>query len=52
LPEENTGETMAMMKYCSYLEVSGNHQTNLYGNAAKEIANAIKDFLLKEWQRI
>ncbi len=45
LPEENARETADMMKDCRYIKVSGNHQTMLYGDGAKEIVSAIKTFL-------
>ena len=49
LPEENARETVGMMKHCSYVKVSGNHQTMLYGDGAKEIVHAIKNFLKEEY---
>jgi pimeloyl-ACP methyl ester carboxylesterase len=45
LPEENAKETADMMRNCHYVKVSGNHQTMLYGEGAKQIAAAIKSFL-------
>jgi len=45
LPEENAMETVKMMKDCHYVKVQGNHQTMLYGAGAKEIVEAIKQFL-------
>jgi hypothetical protein len=48
LPEENARETVAMMKDCRYVKIPGNHQTMLYGDGAKEIANAVKEFLRGE----
>ena len=47
LPEENAMETVEMMKNCIYAKVSGNHQTMLYGEGAKEIVSVIKHFLNK-----
>ncbi len=45
LPKENALDTVNMMKNCSYVEVPGNHQTMLYGEGAKQIVQAIKEFL-------
>ena len=47
LPKENALETVAMMKNCSYVEVPGNHQTMVYGEGAKAIVKAIKEFIKK-----
>ena len=47
LPKEYAMETVGMMKRCTYLEVTGNHQTMLYGTGAKQITEAIKSFLKK-----
>jgi hypothetical protein len=47
LPEEKAMETVEMMKNCIYAKVSGNHQTMLYGEGAKEIVSVIKHFLNK-----
>lgn len=47
LPRELAKETVEMMPNCQYLEVAGNHQTMLYGQGAKQIVQAIKDFLSK-----
>jgi pimeloyl-ACP methyl ester carboxylesterase len=44
LPEENARATVSIMKHCQYIKVSGNHQTMLYGEGAKEIVKAIKAF--------
>jgi len=46
LPVQNALETVSMMKNCMYSKVNGNHQTMLYGNGAKEIVQAIKEFML------
>lgn len=46
LPKENAMATVALMQQCTYLEVSGNHQTMLYGAGAAEITQAILSFLL------
>lgn len=48
LPEENARETVNMMKCCTYVKVPGNHQTMLYGEGAKEIVQAIKNFLKED----
>ncbi|RYX98976.1 alpha/beta hydrolase [bacterium] len=48
LPKEYALETVNAMKNCQYLEVSGNHQTMLYGQGAKEIVQAITKFLDKK----
>lgn len=45
LPKENALATVAMMRNCRYVEVSGNHQTMLYGKGALEIVTALKAFL-------
>jgi pimeloyl-ACP methyl ester carboxylesterase len=45
LPVQNALETVSMMKNCMYSKVNGNHQTMLYGNGAKEIVQAIKEFM-------
>ena len=45
LPKENAMETVNLMKNCSYVEVPGNHQTMLYGDGAKQIVQAIKQFI-------
>ncbi|MBC7888758.1 MAG: alpha/beta hydrolase [Ferruginibacter sp.] len=45
LPKEYAMETVNIMKRCTYAEVSGNHQTMLYGTGAKQITKAIKSFL-------
>ena len=45
LPKENAMETVNMMKNCTYVEVPGNHQTMLYGEGAKQIVQAIKEFI-------
>lgn len=45
LPKEYALETVNAMKDCQYLEISGNHQTMLYGQGAKEIVQAITEFL-------
>ncbi|MGZ5190989.1 MAG: alpha/beta fold hydrolase [Flavisolibacter sp.] len=45
LPEEYARTTVNMMKHCSYVKVPGNHQTMLYGDGAKKIVTAIKDFI-------
>ncbi len=45
LPKENAVETAGMMKNCKYVKVPGNHQTMLYGDGAKAIVKAIKEFL-------
>ena len=50
LPKENAVETVRMMKDCTYVEVPGNHQTMLYGEGAKAIVAAIKQFIHKEEQ--
>jgi pimeloyl-ACP methyl ester carboxylesterase len=47
LPKENALETANMMKDCTYVEVPGNHLTILYGEGAKAIVAAIKNFLNK-----
>ncbi|MFC2187740.1 alpha/beta fold hydrolase [Fulvivirgaceae bacterium LMO-SS25] len=47
LPKELAKETVEMMPNCQYLEVEGNHQTMMYGKGAKQIVQAIKDFLSK-----
>jgi pimeloyl-ACP methyl ester carboxylesterase len=47
LPKENALQTVKMMKNCSYVEVPGNHQTMLYGEGAKAIVAAIRNFLDK-----
>lgn len=48
LPKEYALETVNAMKNCQYLEISGNHQTMLYGQGAKEIVQAITEFLDKK----
>lgn len=45
LPKEYALETVRMMKKCTYVEVSGNHQTMLYGDGAKQIVDAIQLFM-------
>jgi pimeloyl-ACP methyl ester carboxylesterase len=45
LPKELAKETVEMMPNCQYLEVSGNHQTMMYGEGAKQIVKAIRNFL-------
>lgn len=45
LPKENALETVQLMKDCMYVEVPGNHQTMLYGEGAKAIVKALKQFL-------
>lgn len=45
LPKEFALETVELMKNCQYKEVWGNHQTMLYGQGAKEIVQAIEEFL-------
>jgi pimeloyl-ACP methyl ester carboxylesterase len=45
LPVPNALETVRMMKNCIYSKVNGNHQTMLYGNGAKEIVQALKEFI-------
>lgn len=45
LPKEYALETVSMMKDCKYYGVSGNHQTMLYGQGAKDIVKAINEFL-------
>lgn len=47
LPEENAMETVNMLPNCIYTKVSGNHQTMLYGEGAKEIVDTVKHFLKK-----
>ena len=45
LPEENAMETVELMKNCIYAKVTGNHQTMLYGDGAREIVSIIKHFV-------
>ncbi len=45
LPKEFAQETANMMPKCQYVEVSGNHQTMLYGKGAVETVKAIQDFI-------
>ncbi len=45
LPDFRAKETAAIMKKCTYVKVLGNHQTMLYGKGAKEIVEAINNFL-------
>ncbi len=45
LPKEMALETVEMMQNCHYVEVSGNHQTMLYGEGAKQTVKAIHTFL-------
>jgi hypothetical protein len=47
LPKELAQETVDMMPNCQYLEVAGNHQTMMYGEGAKQIVQAVKNFLSK-----
>lgn len=45
LPKELALETVEMIENCHYVEVSGNHQTMLYGEGAHQIVKAIQAFL-------
>lgn len=45
LPKELALETVNMMKDCRYVEVTGNHQTMLYGEGAVQIVTAVKTFI-------
>jgi pimeloyl-ACP methyl ester carboxylesterase len=45
LHEENARATVAMLSHCHYVKVPGNHQTMLYGEGAKEIVTAIREFI-------
>jgi pimeloyl-ACP methyl ester carboxylesterase len=45
IPEQNALEMANMMKDCIYAKVTGNHQTMLYGEGAKDIVSIIKQFL-------
>lgn len=46
LPKDLALETVELMPDCVYAEVSGNHQTMLYGKGATEIVKAIGAFIL------
>ncbi len=46
LPKDLAIETVGMMKNATYVEVEGNHQTMLYGVGAKQIVQAIEQFIL------
>ena len=46
LPPENALETVSLMPDCRYEAVAGNHQTMLYGPGARQIADAVSNFLL------
>ena len=45
LPKELALETINMMNDCRYIEVTGNHQTMLYGEGAMQIVTAVKTFI-------
>lgn len=45
LPEELAKETVNLLPNAQYHQVSGNHQTMLYGEAAKQIATLIQSFI-------
>ena len=45
LPVENAKATAAAMKHCQYVAVDGNHQTMLYGQGAKQMVEALGEFL-------
>ncbi len=47
LPSELAMETADMIKNCRYIEVSGNHQTMLYGAGAGQIVTSIQQFILQ-----
>lgn len=44
LPAANAMDTAGKMKNCHYVAVSGNHQTMLYGDGARQTVAAIKEF--------
>ena len=41
LPEDKARETVEMIRGAAYVQVTGNHQTMLYGRGAKQIVAAI-----------
>lgn len=45
LPEELAKETVAMLPNATYQQVTGNHQTMLYGEGAKQIAAMIQSLI-------
>ena len=45
LPEELAKETVSLLPNAQYHQVSGNHQTMLYGEGAKQIAALIQSFI-------
>lgn len=45
LPEEMAAETVALLPDARMIQVKGNHQTMLYGEGAKQIADAIRGFI-------
>jgi pimeloyl-ACP methyl ester carboxylesterase len=45
LPEYKAKESFRLLQNGTYLKVSGNHQTMLYGNGAEEIVEAIDAFI-------
>jgi pimeloyl-ACP methyl ester carboxylesterase len=45
LPDFKAKESVALMHDASYVRVDGNHQTMLYGSGAKQIVQAMRDFV-------
>jgi pimeloyl-ACP methyl ester carboxylesterase len=45
LPDNYAKETVAMMKNAKYIAVDGNHQTMLYGDGARQIQKAVREWL-------
>lgn len=45
LPEELAAETVDLLPDAKMIQVKGNHQTMLYGEGAKQIAAAIREFV-------
>jgi pimeloyl-ACP methyl ester carboxylesterase len=45
LPENKALQTVDMMRKCTYIATTGNHITMLYGEGAKEVNNAILEFI-------
>lgn len=45
IPEEMAQETAQTLSDCTYRQITGNHQTMLYGQGAKEIVAAIRAFV-------
>lgn len=46
LPEELAAETVRMLPDAKMIQVDGNHQTMLYGEGARQIVAAIRDFVV------